>query len=339
MDSVQLFPFAEYWWFYLCFVAGVAMLLAVDLGIFHREAHEVSMKEAGIWVSIWVSLAVLFNFGLYRFSLWKFAVDPRLQAVPGFDAEAEAWRVALEFFTGYVVEESLSVDNIFVFVIVFKYFGIPARYQHRVLFYGIMGAFFFPYALHCCRFAPDPVPVRRVSLWRFFDIYGDSPHVRTGRRGRTRKEHFDSNLSPFCPRVAFFTRSAFLPSAEWCPVRHTACRHPPVSRGDRHCFCRGFGARGLRDNLRALIGFTSNLSAILGLRSIYFLLAGAINKFHLLKYGLAIVLIFVGLKMVWLNNLYDGHFPIGISLGFIVAVLAVATVASLIWPKTEREGV
>ena len=143
MEGVQLFPFAEYWWLYVSFVIGVGVLLAVDLGVFHRDAHVVSIKEASAWVSIWVTLAMLFNFGLYRYCLWKFANDPRLLAVPGFDPAAQAWQVALEFFTGYVVEESLSVDNIFVFVVVFTYFGIPSKYQHRVLFYGIVGAFFF----------------------------------------------------------------------------------------------------------------------------------------------------------------------------------------------------
>ena len=102
----------------MSFVIGVGALLAVDLGVFHRDAHVVSIREAGAWVSVWVTLAMLFNFGLYRYSLWKFANDPRLLAIPGFDAAAQAWQVALEFFTGYVVEESLSVDNIFVFVAV-----------------------------------------------------------------------------------------------------------------------------------------------------------------------------------------------------------------------------
>ena len=100
MSNVQLFPMAEYWWLYLAFTLGVVLVLLIDLGIFHKEAHVVSMKEAGVWVSIWVSLALLFNFGLYQFSLWKFGMDARLLAIPGFDPGAEAWRVALEFLTG-----------------------------------------------------------------------------------------------------------------------------------------------------------------------------------------------------------------------------------------------
>ena len=91
MDSVQLFPFAEYWWVYVTFVGGVATLLAIDLGVFHREAHVVGFKEAGLWVTVWVSLALLFNFGLYRFSLWKFSLDPRLQALGGHFKTGQWW--------------------------------------------------------------------------------------------------------------------------------------------------------------------------------------------------------------------------------------------------------
>ena len=122
---VQLFPLAEYWWFYLAFVGLVIALLAVDLGIFHRKAHAVGFREAATWSVIWIALSLLFNLLLYKYSFWKFSQDPRLSAVPGFDAGAAAWRVSIEFLTGYVIEKSLSVDNIFVFVMVFAYFGIP----------------------------------------------------------------------------------------------------------------------------------------------------------------------------------------------------------------------
>ena len=130
-------------WYYAGFIGFILFLLALDLGVFHRHVHEVSFREAAIWSLVWVSLALAFNFLLYQFALWKFAQDPRLTALPGFDPAAAAWQVALEFLTGYVVEYSLSVDNIFIFVVVLSYFAIPARYQHRVLFYGILGALIF----------------------------------------------------------------------------------------------------------------------------------------------------------------------------------------------------
>ena len=134
MMEVTLFPFAEYWWFYAGFVVFVLLLLAVDLGIFHRQAHAVSFRESATWTVVWVALALVFNYGLYQYAEWKFPQDARLLAVPGFDPQAAADRVGLEFLTGYIVEKSLSVDNIFVFVLVYSYFAIPAIYQHRVLF-------------------------------------------------------------------------------------------------------------------------------------------------------------------------------------------------------------
>src|SRR5512147_1658161 len=137
------FPFADYWWFYLGFTGFVMALLALDLGVFHRKAHAVSMREASIWSVVWIGLALAFNFAFYQYAAWKFARDPRLLQIPGFNPDAAARQSGLEFLTGYVVEKTLSLDNIFVFVVVFGFFGIPAIYQHRVLFYGIAGALVF----------------------------------------------------------------------------------------------------------------------------------------------------------------------------------------------------
>src|SRR5512141_2296436 len=138
--SLALFPFAAYWPFYLGFLVLVFVLLAVDLGVFHRQAHAVSIREAAAWSVVWVTLALLFNVGFYFYMRWHFPRDPHLMALPGFDPAGQAWETALEFLAGYVVEYSLSVDNIFVFVVVLSYFAVPAAYQHRVLFFGILGA-------------------------------------------------------------------------------------------------------------------------------------------------------------------------------------------------------
>ncbi len=337
MDSVHLFPLAEYWWLYLAFMLGVVAILFIDLGVFHREAHVVSIKEAGLWVSVWVSLALLFNLGLYQYSLWKFGTDPRLLAIPGFDPEAEAWRIALEFLTGYVVEESLSVDNIFVFVVVFKYFGIPALYQHRVLFYGILGAFVFRTMFIIAgsilmqyqsivylfgafliftgirlAYAPDDkVEPEKNTLIRIFRRFVPVTTTLHGQKFFVRKDGVLFG-TPLVVALIFLEATDIVFAVDSVPAVFAISSEP-------------------------LIVFTSNLSAILGLRSIYFLLAGALDKFHLLKYGLAVVLVFVGLKMVWLNDLYDGHFPIGVSLGFIAGVLVLSTVASLLWPASESE--
>ena len=143
METQLLFPFSHYWWLYAAFTGFVLLLLALDLGVFHRNAHVVSFREATAGASCgsrsrWRSTTCS---TCTRAS--KFPVDERLLAIPGFDPAAAARQVGLEFLTGYIVEKSLAVDNIFVFVVVFTFFAIPPIYQHRVLFYGIIGALVF----------------------------------------------------------------------------------------------------------------------------------------------------------------------------------------------------
>lgn len=138
--DILLFPFSDYWHFYVGFTVLVLVLLALDLGVFHKDAHRVAFKEAATWCVVWISLALLFNLALYQYALWKFSHDPRF---PPADAIAIANQVGLEFLTGFLIEKSLSIDNLFVFVAVFAFFGIPEKYQHRILFYGILGALLF----------------------------------------------------------------------------------------------------------------------------------------------------------------------------------------------------
>jgi len=138
-----LFPFSDYWWFYLAFSGFVLALLALDLGVFHKQAHEVSFKEASIWTSVWICLALVFNALFFLYARFQFTHHERYAGIPGFDPDAQAKTTALEFLTGFVVEKSLAIDNIFIFAVVFAYFGIPKIYQHRVLFWGILGALFF----------------------------------------------------------------------------------------------------------------------------------------------------------------------------------------------------
>ena len=124
------FPFGDYWWFYAAFTGFILLLLALDLGVFHRRAHVVSFRESVAWSIVWVTTALAFNYGFYLYASGRFGSEPGRQ-------------LALEFLTGYLLEKSLAVDNIFVFVLVFAYFSIPLMYQHRVLFYGIIGALVF----------------------------------------------------------------------------------------------------------------------------------------------------------------------------------------------------
>jgi tellurite resistance protein TerC len=309
------FPFGDYWWFYAGFLAFVLFLLALDLGVFHRHAHVVSFRESLAWSTVWALLALVFNYAFY------------LYAASAFGAE-EGRRLGLEFLTGYLVEKSLAVDNIFVFVLVFAYFGIPSQYQHRVLFYGIIGALVFraifialgsvlmQYWLVVTIFGlfliatgvkmlrapeqkvdPDRNPLIRVfRRWMPVtpDLHGQRFFVRLDGRW---------HATPLLVALLFLELSDIIFAVDSVPAIFAISREP-------------------------LIVFTSNVFAILGLRAMYFLLAGAIARFHLLKYALATILIFVGLKMVWLNDAFGGKFPIEWSLGIIATLLTAAIVAS-----------
>jgi tellurite resistance protein TerC len=334
--EVLLFPFTEYWTVYAAFTAFVLLMLALDLGVFHREAHVVSFREATTWSVVWVTLALIFNYLFYLYAAHSFSGNERLLALPGFDPDAAAKRAGLEFLTGYIVEKSLAVDNIFVFVVVFSFFGIPAKYQHRVLFYGILGALVFraifialgsvlmQYKWIVILFGafliltgikmlfapekpidPDSNPVIR-TFKRFMPV---APHLH----GQQFFARIDGRLhaTPLLLALLFLELSDIIFAVDSVPAIFALTREP-------------------------LIVFTSNIFAILGLRAMYFMLAGAVNKFYLLKYGLAVVLVFVGLKMVWLNEWFGGKFPITWSLGIIVGIIVVSVMASLLKPKGPR---
>lgn len=342
--KIELFPFNEYWWFYFAFTGFVSVLLALDLGIFHRKAHAVSFKEASIWTAVWIVLSLVFNFALYQYALWKFPYDSRLMAQPGFHPYEAASEVALQFLTGYIVEKSLSLDNIFIFVLIFSYFSIPNKYQHRVLFYGIIGAFFFRAIF---------ISIGSVLMqfnWIVF-VFGTFL-ILTGIK------------------MFFVPEKGLQPEKN--PVIRLFRRFVPVtdSLADKRFFIRKGGMIFATPLLVALlfieitdiifavdsvpaifaltseplIVFTSNILAILGLRAMYFMLAGIIDKFYLLRYGLALVLIFVGFKMSLLNKLFGGHFPITLSLFIISGIITGSILLSLlIRPKTSasiahREG-
>jgi tellurite resistance protein TerC len=336
MTHTLLFPFAEYWWFYAGFTAFVLLLLTLDLGVFHREAHEVSFKEAATWSVVWVALGLLFNYGFYLYAANTFPVDPRLTAIPGFDPAAAARQVGLEFLTGYIVEKSLAVDNIFVFVIVFSFFAIPAKYQHRVLFYGIIGALVFRAIFIAMGsvlmqykwvvvvfgafliltgvkmfFAPEKGihPDKNPVIKLFKRIVPVTPQLH----GQSFFVRIDGRLfaTPLLVALLFLEMSDIIFAVDSVPAIFALTREP-------------------------LIVFTSNVFAILGLRAMYFLLAGAVDKFHMLKYGLAVVLVFVGLKMVWLNEAFGGKFPISWSLGIIIGVIAASVLASLAFPRKDQ---
>ncbi len=320
----MLFPFADYWWFYALFTLFVLAMLAIDLGVFNRKAHAVSLKEASIWSVVWVTLAMVFCFVFYQYSLGKFGPDIAKTA-------------ALEFLTGYIIEYSLSIDNIFVFVLVFSYFGVPAKYKHRVLFYGILGALVF-------RATFIALGSALMQFHWVIYIFGGFLIITGIKMVFSGKEEIepDKNLL-----IKIFKRIM--------PVDHRIEDKSffKVVDGVRHAtplfiallFLEATDIIFAVDSVPAIFGitkeplivFTSNIFAILGLRSMYFMLAGVIDKFHLIQYGLAVVLVFVGLKMVWLNDYFDGKFPVTWSLGIIVGTITLSVIASLIFPPTPPD--
>jgi TerC family integral membrane protein len=308
-------------WLWIGFNLFVLAMLAVDLGVFHRTAHKVSIKEALIWSIVWISLAMAFNLGIYFF--WD-KISPASHYSNG--------EAALAFFTGYLIEKSLSVDNIFVFVLIFTFFAVPAIYQHRVLFWGILGALIMRGALIILVAA-----LLKEFHWIIY-IFG-AFLIITGIRMAL---HRDEEIHP-----------------EQNPVVRLLRKIMPVTENyeNDHFFIRRAGKLMATplflvllivestdlvfavDSIPAIfavttdpfIVYTSNVFAILGLRSLYFLLAGVIDQFYYLKLGLSAVLAFVGVKMI-IVDLYK--IPIGLSLGVIASILAISVVASLL--RTRR---
>jgi tellurite resistance protein TerC len=301
-------------WLWISFVAFILVMLALDLGVFHRNAHAVSLREAAIWSAVWIGLALLFNAALF---LWQ---------GPG---------VALEFFTAYLIEKSLSVDNIFVFVVIFSAFGVPAAYQHRVLFWGILGALVMRGMLIA-------LGLTLLSLFEWVLYLFGAFLVFTGIR------------------LAFRREQTVHPNRN--PLVRLAQRFLPVTQdydGPRF-FLRQYGrlmATPLLlvllliestdllfalDSIPAVLAvtvdpfivYTSNVFAILGLRALYFLLAGSVQRFRYLNRGLAAILAFVGAKML-LHDLV--HMPIGFSLSGIAAILLVTIAASLYGERRARQ--
>jgi len=334
VDNLILFPFSEYWWFYGGFTALVLGLLALDLGVFHRDAHVVTFRESAAWSVVWVVIALLFGLGLWQYAHWRL---PQVPGLAGMDHAALANQIGLEYLAGYVVEKALAVDNIFVIAMVFAYFRIPAQYQHRVLFFGIIGALVFR-ALF--------IGLGAVLLQYQWIVWvaggflvltgikmalaGDGP-ADPGRNPLVRLLRRFLPVTPELHGQAFLVRVdgrlfatpllLCLALVEFSDIVFAIDSVPAIF--------------ALTDE--PLLVFTSNIFAILGLRAMYFMLAGVMDRFHLLKYGLALILVFVGLKMVWLNDAFGGKFPIGWSLGIIFGILAAAIAASLLVPP--RGGV
>ena len=331
-----LFPFADYWPFYAGFMLFVVVLLALDLGVFHREAHEVSFKESSAWTVVWISLALLFNVAFYYYAYWQFSNNSLLLSQPGFDPAIQAKNTALEFLTGFVVEKSLAIDNIFIFAVVFAYFGVPKKYQHRVLFWGILGALLF----RAIFIALGSVLMQYHLVVMFFGALLILTGIKMFFAG-TEAQNLENNfivrllkkifrvhpkiegqkffmrkdgllyVTPLFLALIFIEVTDIIFAVDSVPAIFALTKEP-------------------------LIVFTSNVFAILGLRSMYFMLAGVMDRFVYIKYGLASVLIFVGTKMVYLNELFGGKFPITWSLMIIAFLIGSSILYSIYIDSRNR---
>jgi tellurite resistance protein TerC len=312
-------------WVWVGFNLLVLTLLALDLGVFHREAHEVSLREAAIWSVVWIALAMTFNMGLYLF--WD-------QIMPNSGLSAND--AGLAFLTGYLIEKALSVDNIFVFVLIFSYFAVPAKYQHRVLFWGILGALI----MRGTMIAAGAALIKQFHwiIWVFgvFLIF-------TGIRMATSQ---DEQIEPEKnPVVRMFRR--FMPISDRYDGQKFLTRQNGILMATPLLLVLVMVETTdlifAVDSIPAIfavtqdpfIVYTSNVFAILGLRALYFVLAGVVHLFHYLKLGLSVVLSFVGIKMLLpdLSAALIGvswKIPTAVSLGVVATIIGVSIVASLI---------
>ncbi|HRQ87728.1 MAG TPA: TerC family protein [Bacteroidia bacterium] len=304
-------------WPWIGFNAFLLAMLALDLGVFHRKAHVVGFKESIAWTVGWISLALLFNIGVAHYL--------------GNDK-------GLEFLTGYVIEKSLSVDNIFVIALIFSYFQVPLKYQHKVLFWGIIGAL-------AMRAGMIVLGTKLISEFAWVIYIFGAFLVFTGIRMIVKKEETGIDLqsnpalrllrrfmkvTPDFHGSHFFVREngvlmatplfVTLLVVEFSDVIFAVDSIPAIFAVTTDSF----------------IVYTSNAFAILGLRSLYFALAGVLDRFHYLKTGLGLVLAFVGVKMLLAHTPWK--IDIHISLGVIVLILTASIVLSLLRPRDPNEA-
>jgi TerC family integral membrane protein len=310
-----------FWW--VAFASFVFAMLALDLGVFHRKAHAVKLGEALAWTGVWISLALLFNLGIYFGWIGSYA---------GAELRQQA---ALEFLTGYLIEVSLSVDNVFVFALLFNYFCVPPRYRHRVLFWGILGALVMRAAMifagvallqrfHFVVYFFGAILIfAGFKMWRSHGVKLDpktNPVLRLARRvfpiaeGERAPDFFTTTKKGAIAITPLFVVLLFV---EWTDLIFAIDSIPAV----------------LAVTSDPFIVFTSNVMAILGLRALYFALAGVMERFHALHYGLAAILVFVGAKML-LADVYK--IPTAAALGVVAGILALSVTYSLLRPPSRK---
>src|SRR5438309_2735697 len=323
------------------FCLFILAMLAIDLGVFNRRPHEITFKNAAIWSVIWIALALIFAALLFHPLGWEL-----------FGPERH--RKGLEFLTGYLIELALSIDNLFVFLLIFSYFKVPPKYQHRVLYWGVLGAL----VMRVTMILVGTALINRVHAIIY--VFG-AFLVYTGFRMLSGHDD-ESNpeegsivrfVTRYVPIVRHYERRKFFTIVDGKRVGTLLLLVLIVVEVTDLVFAV--------DSIPAIFGvttdrfivYTSNVFAILGLRTFYFLLAGVVKQFHYLKYGLGIVLSFIGVKMLLpfgakilsmvlgspgsLARFQD--IPTGIALGIVAVVLLASVAASFIWPKRRSKTV
>lgn len=322
MEFIQLLESNQIF-LWIGFNLFVLLMLALDLGLFNRREHVVSVRESLVWTFVWIVLALAFNLGLYY---WK-------SNVYGTERGTE---IALQFLTGYLIEKSLSIDNVFVFLLLFSYFQVPAQYQHRVLFWGIFGALIFRGIF---------IGLGAVLIAKFhwvIYIFG-AFLVLTGIKMAWAK---DKEINPESNPVLRLFRKLMPVTGQYHGKKFfikDAGRWTATPLFLVLLLIETSDIIFAVDSVPAIfavtsdpfIVYTANVFAILGLRSLYFALAAVMRLFHHLHYGLSVILVFVGVKML-LAEVYK--IPVTWSLGMIFLVLALSVVASLLWPRREMES-
>ena len=330
-------------WAWIGFCIFIVVMLAIDLGVFNRRPHEIGYKDAAIWSAVWVALALIFAGLLFGPLGWELFGAARHQK-------------ALEFVTGYLIELSLSVDNLFLFLLIFSYFKVPAKYQHRVLYWGVLGALIMRVAMIL---AGTELIDRFHWIIYIFGAFLVYTSVQMFREGETQVDPENNFVVRFITRHVRITRQyerrKFFTIVDGKRVGTLLLLVLIVVEVADLVFAL--------DSIPAIFGvttnrfivYTSNVFAILGLRTFYFLLAGVVERFHYLKIGLGIVLAFIGIKMLlplavkiliagFKSLGYEGaapyiqraeNIPIGIALGVVAVVLLASVAASLMWPKPK----
>lgn len=299
---------------WILFNAFILLMLIVDLMVFNRKPHEISIRESLIWTGIWISLAVVFGAGLYYFM---------------------GSQESLDYFTGYLIEKSLSVDNIFVFLLIFTYFRVDAKYQHRVLFWGIFGALVFRLLFifigvallerfHWIIYVFGAFLIFtgiKLGLEKDKEIHPDkNPVLKLVRRfvPITKNFHGQNFFIKRSSRIIATPLFVVLIVIETTDVIFALDSIPAIMAITRDPF----------------IIYSANAFAILGLRALYFALSGVMRLFHYLHYGLAFILVYIGIKML-LESVY--HISTPVTLGIIVVTLTVSVVLSIFFPKEDEE--